>query len=309
MQKIGTKFVSPLLSNISVGYRNSNYIAELVLPIITVKKDTGQLTTYGKDNLRIVESLAAPGSGTNEVTHTVSIADHYKLAKHKLKELVTDEDIEDADLPIQPKIDAVENLTDRLLVEKEKALADVITSSGTITQYTTLSGTDQWSDFANSDPIDDVRTGATTIRQATGKTPNTLIFSKDVYDTIVDHPDIIERLKYSQAVDKMSAANALGRIFGVDRVLVGDAQYNSTKEGITDSLADIWTKDVVLCFIDPTPRKKSVSLGFTYQKKAPRIVDEWYEKDREGWYERVTDKYDQQLVSAACAYLIEAAIA
>lgn len=305
-------FVSPLLTNVSIKYTNDNYLAEKIYPIVQVKKDTGKITTYAMDNLRVVEALRAIGSQTNEVGHSVSIGDHYVLQERALKELVPDEHMEQADTPIKPKIDSTENLMDRILVIKEKLLADSITSTSVVTQNTTLSGTDQWSDYANSDPIGDVRTGINTVRASTGKKPNTLILSWDTWQQVTDHPDVTDRVKYSQLADIDSLNSALARIFNVKRVWVGDAQYNSAAEGVTAVLADIWSKVAIVAYIEDSPTLKSRSFGFTYQMKAPRIVDTWRGSegtDRKGDFVRVTDKYDQQIVDVLCAYLIYAAIA
>ena len=133
-------FVSPLLTDVSLAYRNENYISELLFPIVKVKKDTGQIATYGMDNLRIANSIRAQGSSTNEINHTVSIGEHYVLKEHALKELVTLEEMENADKPIQPKMDATENLVDRMLVIKEKALADTVSNTSVISQNVTLPG-------------------------------------------------------------------------------------------------------------------------------------------------------------------------
>lgn len=312
MQQTKGLFVSPLIKNASLAYRNEDYICEKVFPIIPVKKETGKIASYSMDNLRVVEALRSIGSQTNEVGHTVTIGDHYVLAERALKELVPDEHVDQADTPIRPKIDAVENLTDRIMVIKEKLLGDVLSSTATVTQNTTLSGTSQWSDYANSDPIGDVKTGANEIRKSTGKKPNTLILAYDTWQQLVDHPDVVDRVKYTQRADVDAMNSALARVFNVRRIWIGDAQYNSAAEGSTDSLTDIWSKIGVVAYIEDRPTLKSRSVGFTYQMKAPREIDSWRGSegnDRKGDFIRVTDKYDQQIVDINCAYLIKDIIA
>lgn len=151
-------YVSKPLTNISIAYTNDTFIAEKILPVVPVVLDTAKIATYGMDNLRIEESLRAQGSGANEINHSVSIGDHYVLADHALKEMVTDEEEENADLPINPRIDATENLVGKMFLIKERELALTMENTGVITQNTTLSGTSQWSDYDNSDPLDDIST-------------------------------------------------------------------------------------------------------------------------------------------------------
>ena len=309
MQKTASLYTSRQLDNISLAYSNENYVAERFFPIVTVKKDTGKITTYAMDNLRIVKALRSIGSKTNEVGHSVSIGDHYVLKEYALMELVPDEHMEQAEAPIHPKIDATENITERLLVIKESAMATAVSATATMTSNTTLSGTDQWSDYTNSDPIGDVKTGKEAIRTASGKNANTLLLSHNAYIELLDHPDIIDRLKYVKVADKDAAKAALARIFDLDEVIVGDAQHNSSAEGGTITLADIWDKVAIIAYVEKRPTLKSRTLGFTYQMKAPRYVDGWRDEDRRGDYIRVTDKFDQQLIDVNCGYLIKDCVA
>lgn len=316
MIRKGNLFVSPLLTNISLKYTNDNYISEKIFPIVKVQKDTGQIATYGMDNLRIANSLRAQGSSTNEINHTVSVGDHYVLEEHALKELVTKEEMDNADKPINPKIDAVENLIDRMWVIKEKALADSLSNVLVLTNNTTLSGTDQWSDYNNSDPIGDIQTGIDTVRTKSGKTPNTLIFAYNAWAKLIHHPDFIDRAQGAVVVTAAVVEQLLKTTFPfIKNILIGDAQYNSGVEGGIDALGEIWNKVCVIAYIEPRPTLKSRSLGFTYQRSASRVVDElpfgrshetW---DRKGDFVRVTDKYDQKLVDLNCGYLIYACVA
>ena len=235
-------YVSPLLTNISLGYSNDNYIADKLMPVVSVQKDTAQIATYGMDNLRVVEAIRAQWSKANEVNHTVSIGDHYVLVDHALKEFVSDEEVDNADKPIQPNIDATENLTDRILVIREKSLSDVMADTAIITQNVTLTGTDKWSDYDNSDPFDDIKTWLEAVRAASGKKPNTFTMGYTTMMTLMNHPDLIARI--TTTADKVVTPElvmaALTRAFPwIKMVNVWDAQYNSGVEGGTDALADI----------------------------------------------------------------------
>ena len=305
-------FVSPLLTNISLAYRNEEYIAEKILPVVPVIKDTAQIATYGMDNLRIEESLRAQGAGANEVNHTVTLGAHYILKDHALKEFVTKEEEDNADKPITPRIDATENLTDRIQVIKEKELADAMANTGVVTQNVTLSGTDQWSDFTNSDPFDDIKTGMEAVRAGSGMMPNTFIMSYATMMTLMIHPDVIARLVNVTIVTSAMVVQALQLAFpNIKNVLVGSAQYNSGVEGGTDALADIWGKHFWVGYISDRPRLKSRSFGFTYQAPGQnrQIKVLPYDEDKEGRFVRINDKYDQKLVDNKCMYLIKNAIA
>lgn len=305
-------YVSPLLTSISLAYGNEEYIAEKILPIVSVQKDTAQIATFGMDNLRIEQSLRAQGSGANEVNHSVSIGAHYILKDHALKEFVSKEEMDNADKPISPQVDATENLTERMQVIKEKALADLMSDTGIVTQNTTLSGTSQWSDFDNSDPIANIKTAISGVRTGSGKMANTFVMSYAVMLTLIVHPAIIARLPNTTTVTADGVITALKLAFpNIKNVWIGSAQYNSAPEGGTDALADIWGKHFWALYVDPRPTTKSRSFGFTYQKigenRQVKVLP--YDEDREGKFVRVNDKYDQKLVDNKCAYLLKNVIA
>lgn len=305
-------FVSPLLTNISLAYRNEEYIAEKILPVVPVIKDTAQIATYGMDNLRIEESLRAQGSGANEVNHSVTLGDHYVLKDHALKEFVSKEEEDNADKPITPRIDATENLTDRMQVIKEKELADAMANTGVVTLNTTLSGTSQWSDFTNSDPFADIKTGMEAVRTGSGMMPNTFVMSYAVMMTLMIHPDVIARLVNVTVVTSAMVIQALQLAFpNIKNVWVGSAQYNSGVEGGTDALADIWGKHFWVGYVSDKPRLKSRSFGFTYQAPGQnrQVKVLAYDEDKEGRFVRINDKYDQKLVDNKCFYLVKNCIA
>jgi len=91
-------------------------------------------------------------------------------------------------------MDATENLTDRMLIIREKALADIMADTAVITQNVTLTGTDKWSDYDNSDPFDDIKTGLEAVRAACGKKPNTFTMGYTTMMTLMNHPDVIARI-------------------------------------------------------------------------------------------------------------------
>jgi hypothetical protein len=131
-----------------------------------------------------------------------------------------------------------------------------------------------------------------------------------VWDKLIDHPAFIERVKYSQLGSLTT--DLLARLVGVDRVIIAAAGKNTAAEGQTDSMSYIWGKDAFLAYIAPRIAPKIVTLGLTYRWKQ-RIVERLRgssEEDRKGTYVRAGEEYyDQNIVSASCAYLIKSAVA
>lgn len=298
--------VDPALSNVSIKYTNEQFIADRIMPTLNVRKQNGKYYVYDKSNLRIDETLRSSGSGANEVDYSLS-RDTYSCDDHALKEFVEDEVQDQADAALNPLVDATEHLTEKLMLDREKSLADLMADTGNITNNDTLSGTDQWSDYDNSDPIGDVRTARISVHSNIFKRPNTLALSKEVYDVLIDHPDITDRIKYSQL--GVATPELLARIFQVDQVLIGEAGYNTATEGASDSLGYVWGKHAWVIYISPRVSLKTVTFGWTFTYKQ-RMVKRWRDEDREGTYVRVgQDNYDQKIVAEEAAYFIKDAVA
>jgi len=299
----------PILTDVSLGYKNAAYIADLLLPTLPVKHQSGKHFVYDKGMFRSEDAKRGPGARSKEVTHNISTGLTYFCEDHALKEFVADEDVDNAPAGVDPYVDATENVTEKHLVSKEIEAAASLTSTSVITQNTTLSGTSQWSD-PNSDPVAAVRTAKQTVRDSIMVDPNTLMLSKKVFDKLVDHPAIVERVKYSQL--GVLNVDLLARFFDVERVIIGAAQKNGSVEGQADSMSDIWGKDALLAFINPRLGQKTVSLGVTYQWKSRTTerLNGTDERDRRGQFIRVGDHYyDQELIAAGAAYLFKAAVA
>ncbi len=297
--------IDPVLTNVSIAYKNAEYIAEQVLPVIPTKTRTGKYFKYDKSKFRKVETLRGMGAPANEVDYGLSLSTAYVCQDHALKEIVPDELVEQAPSPLNPELDATENITERLLIEKEYDLATYMQNTSNLTNYVALSGSSKWSDYANSDPIGDIKKGKQTIHSKIFVEPNTLVLGKEVYDKLLDHPDIIDRIKYRSDV---ATTDILARIFGVDKILVGGAGYNTAKEGQSDSLSYIWGKNAWLIYVPAKPGIRSISFGYHFTL-GTRLVDKWYDNDREGTWIRVHDTYTREIVSVDAAYLIKNAVA
>ena len=297
--------VDPALSNVSIKYMNDTFIADQIFPIVKTAKQTGKYYVYDKSNMRINKTARAAGSGANEIDFGLSVST-FACDDHALKEFVADEIQDQADAALNPLVDATETVTEQLLLDKESNLAAILTSTALMTQNTTLSGTSMWSDYSNSDPIGDIRTARTTIHQNTFRKPNTIIMGKQVFDMLAEHPQIIERVKYSQL--GILTEELLARVFQVEKILVGEAGYNSAAEGQSDSMSYVWGKHAVVAHIAPQVRLKQVTLGYTFTY-SQRIVKRWRDEDREGTYVRVgNDNYVQKIVAVTAGYLIKNAV-
>lgn len=298
--------VDPVLTKIAVDYQNMDYVHPLIMPSVDVKKKAGIYFVYDKSKFRPVDSVRAPGTRANRVDYGLVQATYGPLVEHALEDDVPDEIADEYPDELDAYADAVENIREREMLNQEVALATTLANIAVVTQNVTLSGTDRWDDYANSDPISDIETARNTVRQGILKRPNTLLLSDPVYAKLRHHPQLLERFKYSER--GILTKDHLAALFEVDRVIVAAAMYNTADEGQDDSMADIWGKHAWLFYIEPRPQRKRVSFGYTLRMQNLQ-VERWYQQPEKSTFVRVSQNYEQKIVAAEAAYLLKNAVA
>lgn len=305
---LGAMKVDKILTQFSIAYRNANYIGEKIMPMIKVKERTGKFAKYGKDGLRIETNMErAPGTRARSFDYTVSQGS-YVCTEKSLEKIVPDEFANNTDDPYDAKRDAVVFMLDKMWLAQENALATDMSDTAIMSANVTLSGTDQWSDSANSDPISDIATARRTIKAATAQHPNVAVFGYDTWEQFIKHPDVIDRIKYVGTVSLEATKAAVASLLQVEEVLVGDAVKNTANEGQSDSMSFVWGKHFWLIVRASRPSMMVPSFGYTV-KDVERLVDGYRDEPRVGDVVRVRDSYDQVLIDANLAYFVKNAVA
>jgi len=91
--------------------------------MLKVAKQTGKYYIYDKANLRIDKTNRAAGSPSNEIDFGVAPTGTFACDDHALKGFVSDEVQDQADAALNPLIDETETITEKLLLDREKAAA------------------------------------------------------------------------------------------------------------------------------------------------------------------------------------------
>jgi hypothetical protein len=239
--------------------------------------------------------------------------DTYSAEDHALTAVVPDEERDNADPPIQPSIDRVEFLRDKIDLNKEIELAAALTDPATIAQNETLSGGDQWSDYVSSDPVAAVEAKKAVVIESVQVMPNTLVLPYEVFAKVRLHPQVIERAELSKTGP--AGPELLAQIFDVEQVLVPRALRNRANPGQAPLMDFVWGKDALLCYVPARPALKQVALAYTFQwGGAPgslggHLVELWREDRRKADVIRVQRYYDQKVIAAGAAYLWKDAVA
>lgn len=302
------------LIGISTKVMPQGFISEKILTLAFAANTVGKIMGYTKDHLRIINTIAGARGTYPRVEVSTSRSDAYVIETHGLSHTLVEEDFLNSIDPYDARVDATEDLTTMILLGKEKALADTLALTGTYASgnVVTLSGTSQYNDKVNSDPIGDFSTARAAIRAKSGQLPNKVIMSWAVWDTLRFHPKILDSLGYKFNRTGQLTLDELAAVMEVDTILVGQAIYNSAKEAHADTVADVWGKNIIFMYAPDSGSKKMQTFGFRLQlagQSPRRVIRNPTIEPPGSELIQVDDKYDQLIIDNTCGYLIAAAIA
>jgi len=294
--------VDKLLSNISVKYKNSAYIADQVFPTVNVKKDSDLYRVYDR-NFRLPESIRSPKGEAREHGFDVSTAS-YRLTQHSLKDHVSDRDAENYDIA-DLRSDTVEELTDKIMLRMENSVASLMTSTSW-SQNVSLTAAQQWSlDTTTSNPIPLMDTAATSILEASGQVANYAVIPHKSLLAAKNHSSIIDRIKYTSA--DISASMIAG-LFDIDQLLVPKAVIDSSAEGVAASIAPIFGDNVFVGYKPASAGPLKPSAGYIFKNALP-MVKRWRVEERQSEAIEVNVHYDAKVVASLSGYLIKDTLA
>lgn len=313
----GNVHIDQALTNISVGWPTEGLAGAALFPTVTVRKQSDKYYVFGREGWLPEVDLRAPGTEANEISGAAVSLDTYYAQEHALQIAVTDEERENADSPLSPDRDGTNMVTSKIMLGRERTFQTLATTAANYAtgHSVTLSGTSQWNDYANSDPISDLRTAKLTIHSKIFTEPNVAVIPYQVMTKLEDHPDFLERIKYSERA--VFSPELLSSVLGIQKVIVPGVGINSAVLGQTASLGYLWGKDVVVAYVPPSAGLKVPAYGyeFTWGSQA---ADRWREEKRKSDVIRVSRYYDVKLVAqgegseagkSIAGYVIKAAVA
>lgn len=218
--------ISAPLTNISVAYIQSEdtYVADKVFPRVPVQKQSDLFWKYHKSEWRRQDvekrapSTETPGVGWNVTT------DSYFCHVYGVHKDIDDQLRSNADSNFNLDRDATRFITNQLLLKRDQDWVRAYFTDGVwdsdktgVDSGPTGDEFQRWNE-AGSDPISDVTEAVIDLRESTGVAPNTLVLGPRVLQALRHHPDILDRIKYTQR--GLVTEDLLSSLFGVNRILV-----------------------------------------------------------------------------------------
>lgn len=250
----------------------SNFIADKVFPIIGVQKQSDTYFIYNRDDFfRDEAAERAKGTESAGGDYDVDQAPPYFAKKWAFHMDVTEEDRVNADDPLRPNQDATEFVSQKLLLRRENLWAQKFFGTGiwgteiqAVASAPTGAQILQF-DNAASDPISIITKENVKMGERTGYKANTLVLSPYVFNALKNHPDILDRIKYTQK--GIVTTDLLATLFEVDNVYVTWAVQNTGAKGTgtgTTALSFVMGKHALLMYVEKSPGLKKPSAGYTF---------------------------------------------
>lgn len=305
---------NPTLTNISLQYKGEALIWDQVLPPLKVGSRAPQIRKYNKDErFRVPNDVVGPRSRPNMVDFGVTLVP-IAVKDHALEEPISETEAREAAAEgvLSLQSDAAELLTWLLMIAQEKRVADLAFAAASYPagNKVTLSGTAQWNDQTNSNPIGDIMTGL----DAAFVRPNTIVLGAEVYTKLRVHPKVIDAVKGRTGVAPrggIATAQELADLFEVAKVLVGRNRINTAKEGQTPTYTRLWGKHCALLHIVPNPTRLSITFGISFSETL-RKVSTYFDNTIGPEGSTMVRNYwnsDEQIVASDLGYFIENAVA
>jgi hypothetical protein len=324
----GDVHVSAALTDVSVAYIQSQdaYIADKVFPMVPVNFQSDKYFVFSKSDFfrdeaqKRADATESAGGGFNLTTATYS-ADVWAFHKD-----IGDQTRSNSDPAVDIETTSSEFCTQRLLIRRDRLFAASYMTSGiwgtdiTGVAYSagpTTGQTVQWSDDVNGDPITDVSNGKLYVLSTTGMEPNVLTMAYPVFQALIKHPLIIDRIKYtSMPTAKNVTAMLLAEMFDLDRVIVSKAVYNAGVEGGTDSFNFIMGNNALLSYSPDSPGLMQPASGYIFGWRGYTGLNDigvrtssWYMQRYRATRVECEMSFAMQLVGADLGYMFNSIVA
>jgi hypothetical protein len=271
------RHVDTAMSNISIRFQNENYIADQVFPVVNVQKKSDVYFVFDRASwFRDQIGPRAPGTRARRVDFSITTSSYLALP-YALGKSITDEERDNSDAALQPDIEATEYVTDKLLMGLEIRVANIVSTSTNWASASNLTSGTKWTSDSST-PTANIITLKKAVRQRIGRYPNVAVMGAAVMERLIDHPEMIDRIKYTRP-GAVLTMDDLAQWFGFQKLLVGEGVKVTTDEGQADTFADIWGDFFWCGWVPGAGSLRTPAAGYVFEWKGR--VTERFREDQE----------------------------
>lgn len=295
------------LTNCAISYRNREYIADQCMPVVTVAQRSDKIFEFPVETMQQLADVSIAGNRgmPGEVKYTLNSSKNYSVSDYALMDFVSNDEIANADAPLQPKVEAVEIVTNFLQLARELRVANVVFGSGNYGANTAaLSGTDRW-DTSTSDPVQKIEDAI----ESCFVRPTHLVLGAQVWTKLRNHPKFLQYIlsrasTASGDVPLRVSEQLIADAFGLEGCIVGRAKSVTSVEGQSVTTGYLWGKSAALIRVEKSPSsRKTQCFGYTFRFgsfETREIVDN-VRGVRGGVFEKVSHSDAETVIAGANA--------
>lgn len=300
------RMVDPVLTTLAQGYTNSALIADKLFPVVFVNKLKNKIPMFGKEAFLIRQTDRAIRAISNRIPPYEFEMMSIETRERDIETAI--DYLEEEETPTFFKLEQkiTKDLKDILNLGWEKEAATIAQDESNYESGLSkeLLSSEAFNDYDSAtDPIEIIRDAMSSVRSHIAHYPNVMVMGDSTYRALLDHPKIIERIKYN-GLGKVTTA-ILAQILDLEQVHVGNAVECDT-DGIN---YDIWQDNIILAYVDNNQSNRrsefNPSFGYTFRRENMPEVDSYFENGGKMKVIRCTDNYSVNLTSSAAAFLIK----
>lgn len=298
------RMIDPVLTSIAQSYRNESFIGQHLFPIVNITHIKGKILIFASVAFQPRAIDRALRASSNRIpTEKIN---YIEFGMRERDVEISLDYLEEEETPdfLQYEQQMTRQLFDLLLLNREKEIADFVQNSSNYPtdQVKTITSAEAFDDYTNGySPLKAIQEGISKIRQKVARYPNVMVLGEATFRALINHPEIIERIKYS-GISRVNT-KILSELLSIRNIYVGLAVYDNGS-----NFTDIWSDIIILAYFDEENESRRTPYGFSFgyllQKSGYPEVDTYYENGGKIKIIRATDNYTFTVTSPQASYLI-----
>lgn len=301
--------IDKMLSEFAVNYKPEGFIADTIFPTVNVQKQSDLYATFSRaDKLRSENDKRAPGTEARRIDLQIGSGTYY-ANNYALKYGVTIEDKANADpMFVQQLINArAEFIMDKLLLNMEKRVANLVTSGSNVGSYTAVAS--GWN--GAGDVLGNLNAAIDNVHYSNGVMPNKIVMGVEAWKSFRRDSTVRNLIFGTNNGGGYPNVTQAAALLDVDEIMIGGAFQNTTDEGQAESLASVWADNVLVYYAPPSPSIERPSLGYNLRWSGaglPNMQAERHAYDTKTKSEEIEIGYyqDEKLVAPSYGFLLTA---
>lgn len=307
--------VDVLLTELSIAYRNTAYIADEQFPIVAVRKRSDIIPQYDQSHwFRNAAELRAPATRSRGGGFTVDNTKTYFAHRFSYRFEISDDVRDNADDPYDLDRDGAEFVADKMLLRREIDFAtDFFTTGVWGTDKVGATDFTVWSDYGASSPLTDLEGFKDDMESKIAREPNQFTLGKQVWVKLKWHPDLIDTIKHTQRAQM--TLEIFGGLIEIPRLFVGRAIQVTSAEGVVEAsavYARVWGKHGLLLYRPERPSLLTPAAGYTFVwqrvPNALQYVKAMRDEEREVDIVEGNSYFDQAAVATKAGVFLSGAV-